>query len=238
MAVVLETPVEELRLRRYHLMVLLYFVGLFLAQYAVAYRYAGAFPAEWRGLFLMTVVMFFLFQSLFMVAVVPLGMLFIYCWLYLIDIRARARSLYAIVATSLLPFLVLLGLILIYVVAIMDVHVPPTSDIQKLNELIRADLMSKRFPVRGLGLAAAILSVLICAYQIRQRLGLSGLLRQRVRSGPTWLQRVAERVDLSVVVALLIPLTFVGSLYAFNRVGSALAGNVWEKLNLPIPPPQ
>jgi hypothetical protein len=234
----LETPAEELRLKRYHLLVLLYFLGLFLAQYSVAYRYAGAFPAEWRGLFLMTVVMFFLFQALFMTAVIPLGMLFIYCWLYLIDIKARARSLYSIVAVSLLPFLILLAVILIYTVFLMDVRVPPTADIQKLGELIRADLMRQPFPVRESSMAAAIASALICAHQIRKRLALRELLRQRVQGGPTWLQSMARRVDLSVIVALLIPLTFAGSLYLFNRMGSAIAGNFWEKLNLPMPPPQ
>jgi len=235
---IVETPADAGSLRKYHLMVLAYFLGVLLAQLLVAYRYADAFPSEWRGLFLMTVFMFFLFQSVFMVAIVPLGMTFIYCWLYLIDIKARVRSLYAIVATALLPFLILLAVILVYVSVIMEVRVPPTQDVERLAELIRADLMSKRFPVRELGLGAGIASILICAHQIRQRLALGELLRQRLQHGPTWLQRLSEKVDVSVIVALLIPLTFVGSLYAFNRVGSAIAGNFWEKLNLPMPPPQ
>ncbi len=234
----LETPAEEVRLKRYHVITLLYFLGLFLAQYLVAYRYAGAFPAEWRGLFLMTVAIFFLFQALFMAAIVPLGMVFIYCWLYLIDIKARARSLYGIVTTSLLPFLVLLGVILIYVGFIMEVRVPPTEDIAKLTELIRADLMSKRFPVRGLGLAAAVASTLLCAHEIRRRLALRELLRLRLQGGPAWLRALSQKVDLSMIVALLIPLTFAGSLYAFNRMGGAIAGNFWEKFNLPMPPPR
>ncbi|MCS6816566.1 MAG: hypothetical protein N0A16_02790 [Blastocatellia bacterium] len=235
---VVETPAEAGPLKRYHVLVLAYFLSVLMVQLAVAYRYIGLFPPEWRGLFAMTVLMFFLFQSFFMVAVVPLGMTFIYCWLYLIDIKARVRSLYAIVAASLLPFVLLLAISLIYVALIMDVRVPPTQDVQELAELIRADLMSKRFPIRGLGAAAAIASVLICAYEIRRRLALGELLRRRIEQGPAWLQRLSGKVDLSVIVALLIPLTFAGSLYLFNRVGSAIAGNFWEKLNLPVPPPQ
>jgi len=234
---VVETPAEAGSLKRYHVMVLAYFLGILLVQMLLAYRYADAFPPQWRGLFLMTVFMFFLFQAVFTVAIVPLGMMFIYCWLYLIDIKARARSLYAIVATSLLPFLLFLAAALIYVAFVMDVHVPPTEDVQRLTELIRADLMSKPFPVRELGTGAGIASILICAHQIRRRLALGEILRERLHRGPIWLRRVSGKIDLSLIVALLIPLTFVGSLYAFNRVGSAIAGNFWEKLNLPVPPP-
>jgi len=235
---VVETPAEAGSLKRYHVMVLAYFLGILLAQLSVAYRYIDSFPPQWRGLFMMTVFMFFLFQSFFMVAIVPLGMTFIYCWLYLIDIKARARSLYAIMAMSLLPFLVLIAVVLVYVVFIMEVRVSPMEDLQQLAESIRADIMSKRFPVRELGVVTSIASALICAHQIRRRLALGELLRKRIEQGPSWLQRISQKVDLSVVVALLIPLTFVGSLYVFNRVGGAIAGNFWEKLNLPMPPPQ
>lgn len=234
---VVETPAEAGSLKRYHVMVLAYFLGVLLAQLSVAYRYMDSFPPQWRGLFMMTVLLFFLFQSFFVVAVVPLGMTFIYCWLYLIDIKARARSLYAIMATSLLPFLALIVVVLVYVIFLMETHVPPTEDVQQLAESIRADIMSKRFPIRELGIVASIASMLICAHQIRRRLALGELLRRRIEQGPAWLQRLSGKVDVSVIVALLIPLTFVGSLYAFNRVGSTIAGNFWEKLNLPMPPP-
>lgn len=239
MAVPIEAPRVEVKLTKYNLAVLAYFLLLMTTQYALAYKYLLFIPEKWRGVATVSTLVFFGFQALFMVAVIPLGMAFIYSWLYLIDIRASVKSLYPIVVTSLTPFYVLLGVMIVYGVFFLQVSLEPTEDVQRLSEMIRADVdrqvRSGAFPLSRLGMVAAVISIVLCAYLLYKRLALRSLVTQHLSQWPSWLGVLHRRLDLGAVIAVLIPLTFVGSLFVFQKLSGLLATNVMEKL-IPQPP--
>ena len=234
MAVPIEAPRFEVKLTRYNLAVLAYFLLLMTTQYALAYKYLLFIPEKWRAVATTSTLVFFGFQALFMVAVIPLGMAFIYSWLYLIDIRASVKSLYPIVVTSLTPFYILLGVMIVYGVFFLQVSLEPTEDVQRLSEMIRADVdrqvRSGAFPLSRLGLVAAVTSILICAYLLYKRLDLKSLVERQLSQWPSWLSLVDRRLNLGALIAALIPLTFVGALFVFQRLSGLLATNVMEKL--------
>jgi len=239
MAVPIQAPVPDVKLARYNIAVLAYFLLLMATQYALAYKYLLYIPEKWRGVATVSTLVFFGFQSLFMVAVIPLGMAFIFSWLYLIDIRASVKSLYPIVVTSLTPFYLLLGLMIVYGVFFLQVSLEPTDDVQRLSEMIRADvnrqITSGAFPLSRLGSVAAVTSVGLCAYLLYRRLDLRSLVAEQLGQWPSWLGVVHRRLNLGAIIAALIPLTFVGSLLVFQKLSGLLATNVLEKLNLQPP---
>lgn len=234
MAVPIEAPRFDVKLTRYNLAVLAYFLLLMTTQYALAYKYLLFIPEKWRGVATMSTFVFFGFQALFMVAVIPLGMAFIYSWLYLIDIRASVKSLYPIVVTSLTPFYILLGVMIVYGVFFLQVNLQPTEDVQRLSEMIRADVerqvRSGAFPLSRLGPVAALLSILLCAYLLYKRLDLRPLVARQLSQWPSWLGAIDRRANLGAIIAALIPLTFAGSLFIFQKLSGLLATNVMDKL--------
>jgi len=233
-----ETSVSEVKLGKYHLIVLAYFLLIVLGQYLLAHKYIVYIPAEWQSLATVTAVVFGIFQSLFTVAIIPLGMMFILCWLYLIDIKPRVRSLYPIVVTSLVPYLLLLVLAVIYVTFFVKVNIQPAAEFEKTINLIKEDIANitrQKSPVARFGFIAALLSIGLCAYLLHERLKLKSLMAESSKLWPRWLVRLHERVNLSVIIAVLIPLTFAGSLFVFNRLSGLIAVNLAEKLKLPQP---
>lgn len=237
MAVPIEAPRFEVNLTRYNLAVLAYFLLLMATQYALAYKYLLFIPEKWRGVATVSTLVFFGFQALFMVAVIPLGMAFIYSWLYLIDIRASVKNLYPIVVTSLTPFYILLGVMIVYGVFFLQVSLEPTDNVQRLSEMIRADVdrqvRSGAFPLSRLGPVAAVTSILICAYLLYKRLDLKSLVERQLNQWPSWLSLIDRRLNLGALIAALIPLTFVGALFVFQKLSGLLATNVMEKLLQP-----
>jgi hypothetical protein len=232
------TPVEvggtDVKLWKYHLLVLSYFLLALVGQYLILYKYIAVIPSEYQGMLGVTMVVIYGFQALFMVALVPLCMVFIFSSLYLIDIKAKVKSLYPIVVTSLIPFLILMAIIAAYALLALEVRIEPTEDMQKLANLIKADidtqLLARRPLFTGLAMVAGLASITMCAYQLHHKLALKGLLASPLQTWPRWMQRLHERYNLSPVIATLIPLSFAASLYLFQKLSGLAAGNVFEKL--------
>jgi hypothetical protein len=238
------TPVEiaakKVNLLKYNILVLIYFTLALMGPYVLFRSYIPYIPSEWQWTLIITMFVIYGFEAVFLVAVIPLGMVFISSWLYLVDIKAKVRSLYPVVVTSLIPFLILLSLIVIFGLFFVKATLEPTQDIPKLAELIKADIdrqLTPRKPLfSALAMVASLASVLICARQLHKDLNLKSVLASPLQTWPGWMQRLHERHNLSAVIATLIPLTFAGSLFLFQKLSTLVSGDFLEKLqNLPRP---
>jgi hypothetical protein len=128
---------DKSSLMKYHLMVLAFFVLSWVAQYAGLNKYLPFVPENVRGLLQAIFALFFAVNSGFYLSLVPLGMVFIFCWLYLMDTHVDLRKLYQIVVISLIPLLLFMLGLWLYTVLFMTVD-PSVS--QKLADVFSSML--------------------------------------------------------------------------------------------------
>ncbi|MBI3951383.1 MAG: hypothetical protein HY314_13110 [Acidobacteria bacterium] len=220
-------PAERVSLARYHLIVLAFFLLSWLAQYVALAKYLPYIPEKVRGLIQAVFLTFFAVNSGFYLSLIPLGMVFIFCWLYLMNIQVDLRKLYQIVVISILPLLLLmLGLLL--QALFMKVNVSMAERLRdifgtmlenpqqtvshpaikaQMDEIIKA----RQQEFSGVGyfsLAAAALSCLVCGHLLYKRLKLAA-----------W-RAVLIPVSFAVSIALVRALTTSGSSNLMERIKS------------------
>jgi hypothetical protein len=225
-------PTEKIRLAKYHLIVLTFFIFTLFANYAAVAQYLRFFPEEYQKLGKAVILFLFAVQSGFLISAIPLGVVFIFGWLYLMDVKVNVKRLYQIVVISTLPVLLLMvGLTLrvtffveldpamaarlseLSQATMQDVkqNVPNSPHAAELAELMKVQqekvagpAVSMKLPLLGKVVefrrqqaylyVAVILSCLLCGYLLHQRL------------------------KLKTLMAMLIPLTFVGSVFILRTV--------------------
>ncbi|MCS6804407.1 MAG: hypothetical protein RMM98_02770 [Acidobacteriota bacterium] len=219
-------------LLKYHLTLVAFFILSWTAQYAGLNKYLSFVPEQIRGLLQALFSVLFLVNSGFYLSLVPLAMVFIFCWLYLMDTRVDLRKLYQIVVLSILPLAVLMLGLLVYTVVFMKVDPSvsqkltevfntmlsninqPTIDPAtqaKMDELLRAK-QQETASLTPFWIAAAICSCLICGRLLYRRL------------------------QLAAWKAFVIPVTFAVSIMLVRMVMNTGGGSVMDRVKQIVEP--
>ncbi len=211
---------------KYHLIVMTFFLLSWFAQYAAFAKYFPYVPEKIRGLLQAIFFTLFAINSGFYISLVPLGMVFIFCWLYLMDVQVDLRRLYQIVVTSIIPLLLLMLGLLLYTLLFMPVEsgvAQRLTDVfntilnnpqqtasdpvikAQMEELVGARQQDYAF-LKPYWFVAAGLSCLICGHLLHRRLKLA-----------TWR---AILIPFSFAVAILVTrtLTNTGSSQLMDRL--------------------
>lgn len=212
---------ERIPLARYHLITAGFFVTTLFAQYVLFLHYLDFLPADLRGLTNAFALVVYAVYSGFMVCIIPLGVVFVFGWLYLMDIQVDVRRLYQIVAISTIPLIVLMVGSIIYGSLFMKVDPAVSQRLTELSTLLLQDVNQKSTNsaaakeiaellksqrekyaawMRSFFYLAVAISCLICGH----------LLHRRIR--------------LAAWKAILIPATFALSVGFVRRLATSASG--------------
>jgi hypothetical protein len=224
-------PVNKISIAKYHLIVLAFFLLSWSAQYAAMAKYLPYIPEKIRGLIQAIFLTVFAVNSGFYISVIPLGIVFIFCWLYLMDVQVDLRKLYQIVVISILPLLLLMLGLLIHSLLFLKVDAAISQRLTQVfntvlenpqsasNPAINAqmqDLIKARQQgsagVKYFFYGAAGLSCLVCGHLLYRRLKLAA-----------WR-------------AMLIPVTFALSIVVVRTITSTGSSKLMDHLKEMIQP--
>jgi hypothetical protein len=214
------------------LIVLAFFLLTWYAQYATLAKYLPYIPEKIRGLIQAVFLTIFAVNSGFYLSLIPLGMVFIFCWLYLNNVQVDLRKLYQIAVLSILPFFLLMLGSLIYTLLFMKVEPSVSQRLTevfsavldnpqqtasdptiraKMDELIKARQQQSE-TMKYLEIAATTLSCLLCGYLLYARLKLAA-----------W-------------KAWLIPATFAVSIGLVRTIAAGGSGQLMDRLKTIMQP--
>jgi len=220
-------PTERIRLAKYHLIVLTFFIFTLFAQYIPFLKYARFLPEDYQMLIKAAALTLYAVQSGFLISAIPLGVVFIFGWLYLMDVKVDVKRLYQIVVISTVPLLVLMVGLILHAALFLKLDPATAERLSELSQAIARDIQQNNpsplhteeltalikgqqerlaKPMGYLGYAAVALCCLLCGYLLHRRL------------------------KLKAVIAWLIPAAFAGSVFILRIITTAGASPLADRL--------
>lgn len=220
------TEVGKSSLVKYHLTLLVFFILSWMAQYAGLNKYLPFVPEQIRGLLRAIFGLIFAVNSGFYLSLVPLAMVFIFCWLYLMDTHVDLRRLYQIVVLSILPLVVFMLGLLVYTVVFTKVD-PEVS--QKLTEVFST--MLKNLNQQTVDPAT----------QAKMEELLKAKQQETANMTPFWIasaicsclicgRLLYRRLQLAAWKAIVIPTTFAISIMIVRTVMNTGGGSIMDRV--------
>jgi hypothetical protein len=218
---------ERIPIAKYHLIVLVFFAVALLSNYAFFFKFIDFVPEDLRGILNAIIFIMSFTQSGFLVAVIPLGMVFIFGWLYLMDVQVDIRKLYQIAVLSSVPIIVLLFGALLYVLFVLKIDAAMAQQLKDLSAVMLQEIKvnpasassAEEWTALVKGHRAGYTAVM--EYLFPGVVGLSCLLCGYF---------LHKRLNLVVWKAILIPITFGVSVAFFRMISSAGTGPLKDKL--------
>lgn len=212
---------EKIPLARYHLITVAFFVTTLLAQYVLFLHYLDFLPADLRGLTNAFALVVYAVYSGFMVCVIPLGVVFVFGWLYLMDIQVDVRRLYQIVAISTVPLIILMVGSIIYGSLFMRIDPAVSQRLTELSALLMQEVNQKS----ANSTAAQEITELLKSQRERYATWMRSFFYLAVAASCLVCGHLLHRrIRLAAWKAILIPTTFALSVGLVRRITTSASG--------------
>jgi hypothetical protein len=237
-------PTEKIRLLKYHLVVLAFYVLLLSANYIAILKFARYIPEEFRALLKLVLFGLSAFQFGFLMCVIPLGVVFIFSFLYLTNIKADVRRLYQIVVISTIPWLLMMLGASAQTVLLRGFDAATEARLTELSQAVSQDIKQKKtdsphatelmellktqqekfagpmFEVK-LPFGGKVVQVRRQQVFVYVAVGLSCLLCGYL---------LHRRLNIKTMLAFVIPIAFAGSIFLMRTLTTTDSGSLTDHI--------